>query len=137
MVEETMVVSVREFVFVIVGSVVVSLAVLAALWPWVRQVRRLVVIGLAAAFGIVVWNLALNVTKATALNVDSPFLGLSAQDVGSGVLAFIATALALGLIERGRARAPCPRRLGHRRRGDDDRRSVRLTRSSRGCAISE
>jgi hypothetical protein len=101
MVEETMVVSVREFVFVIVGSVVVSLAVLAALWPWVRQVRRLVVIGLAAAFGIVVWNLALNVTKATALNVDSPFLGLSAQDVGSGVLAFIATALALGLIERG------------------------------------
>jgi hypothetical protein len=96
----TMVVSVREFAFVIVGSVVVSLAVLAALWPWVRHTRRLVVIGLAAAVGIAVWNLALNVTNATALNVDSPVLGLSAQDVGSGVLAFIATALALGLTER-------------------------------------
>jgi hypothetical protein len=97
---ETMVVSVRELVFVIVGSVVVSLAVLAALWPWTRQTRRLVVIGLAVAIGIAVWNLALNVTNATALNVDSPVLGLSAQDVGSGVLAFVATALALGLTER-------------------------------------
>ena len=29
-----MVVSVREFVFVTVGSVVVSLVVLAAMWPW-------------------------------------------------------------------------------------------------------
>jgi hypothetical protein len=95
-----MVVSVREFVFVIVGSVVVSLAALAALWPWARQIRRLVVIGLAAAIGIAVWNVALNVSNATALNVDSPVLGLSAQDVGSGVLAFIAAALALGLTER-------------------------------------
>ena len=95
-----MVVSVREFVFVIVGSVVVSLAALAALWPWARQIRRLVVIGLATAVGIAIWNLALNESNATALNVDSPVLGLSAQDVGSGVLAFIATALALGLTER-------------------------------------
>ena len=95
-----MVVSVREFVFVTVGSVVVSLVVLAGLWPWARQIRRLVVIGLAMAVGIVVWNLALNIGNATALNVDSPVLGLSAQDVGSGVLAFIATALALGRTER-------------------------------------
>ena len=95
-----MVVSVREFVFVTVGSVVVSLVVLAAVWPWARHIRRLVVIGLAMAVGIVVWNLALNIGNATALNVDSPVLGLSAQDVGSGVLAFIATALALGRTER-------------------------------------
>ena len=31
-------------------------------------------------------------------NVDSPVLGLSLQDVGSGVLAFAATVLALGLL---------------------------------------
>jgi hypothetical protein len=95
------VVSLREFVFVTIGSVVVSLVVLAALWPWARQTRRLAVIGIATAVGIVVWNVALNVTNAAALNVDSPFLGLSAQDVGSGVLAFVATALALSVTERG------------------------------------
>jgi hypothetical protein len=95
-----MVVSVREFVVVTVGSVVVSLVVLAALWPWARRIRRLAVIGGAMAVGIVGWNLALNIGNATALNVDSPFLGLSAQDVGSGVLAAVATALALGGIDR-------------------------------------
>ena len=86
-----MVVSVREFVFVTVGSVVVSVLVLGVLWPWARQVRRLAVIGVAMAVGIVIWNLALNLTNATGLNVDSPILGLSAQDVGSGVFAFVAT----------------------------------------------
>lgn len=95
-----MVVSVRELVFVTVGSVVASLVVLTAIWPWARQIRRLVVIGLAMAVGILVWNVGLNIGNATALNVDSPVLGLSAQDVGSGVLAFIATAFALGRSER-------------------------------------
>jgi hypothetical protein len=93
-----MIVSVREFVFVIVGSVVVSLALLAALWPWTRQVRRLTTIGLTTAVGILIWNLALNLTSATALNVDSPVLGLSVQDVGSGVLACVTTAVVLGLL---------------------------------------
>jgi hypothetical protein len=93
-----MVVSLREFVFVTVGSVVVSLVVLAALWPWARQIRRLVVIGVAMALGIVLWNVALNIGNATGLNIDSPVLGLSIQDVGSGVLAFAATALVLGLL---------------------------------------
>jgi hypothetical protein len=41
---------------------------------------------------------ALNVGNATGFNVDSPVLGLSLQDVGSGVLAFPATALLLGLV---------------------------------------
>ena len=93
-----MVVSVREFVFVTVGSVVVSLVVLGIVWPWARQVRRLVVIGVSMAVGIVLWNVALNVGNAAGFNVDSPVLGLSVQDVGSGVLAFATTALALGLV---------------------------------------
>ena len=98
MLQGSMVVSLREFIFVTVGSVVLSLAVLAAFWPWARRPRRLTTIGLATAVGIVVWNAALNLTNATALNVDSPVLGLSAQDVGSGVLAFVTTALVLRLV---------------------------------------
>lgn len=93
-----MVVSIREFVFVTVGSVVLSLIVLSALWSWAREPRRLIAIAVAAAVGIIVWNLALNLTNARALNVDSPVLGLSAQDVGSGVLAFVATLLALRFV---------------------------------------
>ena len=93
-----MVVSLPEFIFVTVGSVVLSLALLAALWPWARRPRRLTTIGLATAVGIVAWNAALNLGNATGFNVDSPVLGLSLQDVGSGVAAFATTALALGLL---------------------------------------
>jgi hypothetical protein len=93
-----MVVSLREFIFVTVGSVVLSLAILAALWTWARQLRRLLAIGLATAIGIIAWNTALNLTNATGLNVDSPVLGLSAQDVGSGVAAFLITLLVLRFV---------------------------------------
>jgi hypothetical protein len=43
------------------------------------------------------------VTNAGGLNVDSDILGLSVQDVGSGVLAFIAVFVALTLWARGLA----------------------------------
>jgi hypothetical protein len=93
-----MVVSVREFVFVTAASVVLSLVIVAATSPWARHPLRLAAIAIASAIGIVAWNLALNVGNATGFNVDSPLLGLSLQDVGSGVLAFATTALALGLL---------------------------------------
>ncbi len=96
-----MVVPLQEFLFVTVGSVVLSLVVVAALMPWAREVRRLVLIGAACAIGIIVWNVGLNVANATALNVDSDILGLSVQDVGSGVLAFVATLVAFALGDRG------------------------------------
>jgi len=92
------VVSLREYLFVIIGSVVLSLAVLAIVFPWVRHVRTLVTIAMATTIGIVIWNTLLNVTNATSLNVDSPFLGLSVQDVGSGVAAFVVTALVLRFV---------------------------------------
>lgn len=92
-----MVVSLREYLLVIVGSVVLSLAIVAAVWPWTRRLRILVGIGLSAVVGIVIWNTLLNVTNAQSLNVDSPFLGLSVQDVGSGVCAFLVTLLVLRL----------------------------------------
>ena len=93
-----MVVSVREFIYVTVASVVVSLIILGLVWPRTRQARELVTIAASTAVGIIIWNLALNVTNATSLNVDSPFLGLSAQDVGSGVAAFVVTFLVLRFV---------------------------------------
>jgi hypothetical protein len=58
----------------------------------------MITIALTAALGILIWNTLLNVTNATFLNVDSPVLGLSAQDVGSGVGAFLVTALVLRFV---------------------------------------
>ena len=92
------VVSVREYVFVIVGSVILSLAVLGILFPWARQLRTLITIGVTTTLGIIIWNTLLNVTNATSLNVDSPVLGLSAQDVGSGIGAFLITTLVLRFV---------------------------------------
>jgi len=41
----------------------------------------------------------LQMSNGDNLDVDNPFLlGLSAQDVGSGVLAFLLTALPMGLV---------------------------------------
>jgi hypothetical protein len=93
-----MVVPLQEFIFVTVGSVLVSLAILAAMWPWARDPRRLALIAVATAVGVIVWNMGLNVTNASALNVDSQLLGLSVQDVGSGVAAFVVTLLALRFV---------------------------------------
>jgi hypothetical protein len=92
-----------------VGSVVLSLLILAALFPWARNGRRLVLIGVACAVGIIVWNLGLNVTNATALNVDSAILGLSVQDVGSAIAAFVVTLAVLAVADRG---LPMANKLG-------------------------
>lgn len=96
-----MVVPLQEFVFVIVGSVVLSLAIVAALLPWARKTRRLVLISAGCVIGIIVWNVGLNVANAAVLNVDTDILGLSVQDVGSGVLAFVATFVGLARGDRG------------------------------------
>jgi len=93
-----MVVSIREYAFVIVGSVVLSLLIVAAVWPWTRQLTTLVSIALSAVLGIVIWNTLLNLTNAQSLNVDSPILGLSVQDVGSGVFAFFVTLIVLRFV---------------------------------------
>lgn len=105
-----MVVSLREFIFVITGSVVLSLAVLAAFWPWTRRLSTLVTIAVTTAVGILLWNLALNVTNASSLNVDSRFLGVSVQDIGSGIAAFLLTLLVLRFVTD--RTAPISRVLG-------------------------
>ena len=90
-----MVVPLLEFVFVVLGSVVITLLVLALIWPRLRDVRQLVAIEVATIAGIVVWNFALDATNASSLNIDTALLGLSVQDLGSGVLAGLATLLTL------------------------------------------
>ena len=71
-------------------------------WPWARQRGRFAVAGAATFTGFTAWNLVLNATNGRNFNVDAPLIGLSWADAGSGVLAFVATALVLGLVfERG------------------------------------
>ena len=83
-------------IFAVLAGVVVTVALAA--WPWSRRRGRFWVSGLASTLGFVGWNLTLNATSATGFNVDAPVIGLSWADVGSGVLAFVCTALVLGLI---------------------------------------
>ncbi len=67
-------------------------------WGWSRQRNRFLVGALATFLGFTAWNLVLSATNADQkLNVDWPVIPLSWADVGSGVMAFVATALGLGL----------------------------------------
>jgi hypothetical protein len=91
------VVGLDELIFVTVVSVILSSVILVALWPWMRNARRLVGLSIGMVLGIVAWNLMLNLTNATAMNVDSAFR-VSGQDVGSGVFACAAASLVLGLV---------------------------------------
>ena len=89
--------SVQEVaIFGIVAGVLVG-AVLRAT-TWARERRRFIVAGAATAVGFIAWNLLLLATNADGINVDIPLTPLSFQDLGSGVLAFAATAAVLGLV---------------------------------------
>ncbi len=85
---------------IVVFSVIVSLLAsgMLAIWPWTRRDGRFAVAGIAAMLGMMTWNFVLHFSNTASLNVDAPVIGLSWQDVGTGVWACTATALALGLI---------------------------------------
>ena len=73
-------------------------AVLYWRYPWSRQRGRLGTAAIATFVAWILWRLVLQLSNADNLDVDNPLLlGLSAQDVGSGVLAFLLTAVPLGL----------------------------------------
>ncbi len=82
-------------VFALVAGVLAGAAL--ASWPWARARLRFLAAGVATAVGFIAWNLVLNATHGSNFNVDAPVIGLSWADAGSGVLAFTATALLLGL----------------------------------------
>jgi hypothetical protein len=48
--------------------------------------------------GWIAWHLLLNATRATGFDVDAPIIGLSWEDVGSGVVALFLVALIFGLV---------------------------------------
>lgn len=84
------------FISAVIAGVLAS-AVLW-LWPWGRLRNRLTTAGVTTFVGFAAWNLVLRHTNAAGMNVDAPIIALSWQDVGSGVVSFLATALTLGLI---------------------------------------
>jgi hypothetical protein len=82
------------------GAILTGAAVAGALyaWPWSRQPRRIVVATFAAVIAFLIWRGALIIANGANLDVDYPLLlGLSFEDIGSGVMAFLFAALALGL----------------------------------------
>jgi hypothetical protein len=89
--------AVRDIVlFAIVAGLLAGASLLA--WPWARRHGRFAVVGVTTTVGFIAWNLTLNATDATGFNVDAPIIPLSWADAGSGVLAFVVSALVLGLI---------------------------------------
>lgn len=82
------------------GAVLTALAVAAALYarPSSREPRRIVIASAAAVVAFLVWRAALIIANGANLDIDYPvLLGLSFEDIGSGVMAFLFAALALGL----------------------------------------
>jgi hypothetical protein len=89
------------------GAVLTGAATAGALyaWPWSRERRRMMVGALAAVVAFLIWRGALIVANGANLDIDYPLLlGLSFEDIGTGVMAFLFAALAFGLgIDRDQA----------------------------------
>jgi hypothetical protein len=78
-----------------------------AAWPWARRRGRFAIVGITTLVSWIAWHLLLNATRATGFDVDAPIIGLSWEDVGSGVVALLAAVLVLGLVtERREAALP-------------------------------
>jgi hypothetical protein len=66
--------------------------------PWSRQRRRIVIGVAAAVLSFSLWRGVLISANATNFDIDYPLLlGLSYEDIGSGIMAFLFAALAFGL----------------------------------------
>ena len=91
-----------SFSDILVFGVIAAALVGAALyvWPWARQRGRFLVAAGGTLAGWIAWNLVLSENNASSLDVDAPVVALSWQDVGSGVSAFLFTAIALGVLDR-------------------------------------
>ena len=85
---------------VVLFGILAGILAAAALsrWSWGRQSKRFLITGITTSLGFIGWNLLLNSTNATGFNVDAPVIFVSWADAGSGVIAFFATGLVLGLV---------------------------------------
>ena len=92
----------QDLLIYVVGALLAAIVVAAALYwryPWSRKRGRFGIAAIATFVAWIVWRVVLQLSNADNLDVDNPLLlGLSAQDVGSGVLAFLLTALPMGLM---------------------------------------
>ena len=92
----------QDLLIYVLGALLAAIVVAAALYwryPWSRQRGRFGIAAIATFIAWILWRVVLQLSNADNLDVDNPSLvGLSAQDVGSGVLAFLLTALPMGLI---------------------------------------
>ena len=82
------------------GAILTAIAVAGALyaWSWSRDRRRIAIATAVTVVAFLVWRAALIIANGANLDVDYPvLLGLSFEDIGSGVMAFLFVALALGL----------------------------------------
>jgi len=84
------------YVSAVVAGVLAAGALAA--WPWARRRGRFAIAGIATLVSWIAWHRVLNATRATGFDVDAPIIQVSWEDVGSGVAAFFATALVLGLV---------------------------------------
>jgi hypothetical protein len=91
------------YVSAVVSGVLAAVAL--AVWPWARLRGRFAVAGVATLVGWIAWHLLLNATRASGFDVDAPIIGLSWEDVGSGVVALFLVALVLGLVTERREAA--------------------------------
>ncbi|TMC00881.1 MAG: hypothetical protein E6J35_11985 [Chloroflexi bacterium] len=85
---------------IVLGAVLVGLAAAGALylWPPSRDRRRIVVGSVAAVLAFLLWRGALLIADGANFDIDYPvLLGLSFEDIGSGIMAFLFAALAFGL----------------------------------------
>jgi len=86
-----------DLVEALVSGAVAAAAVFA--WAWGRRRGRFAIAGAAAALAWLAWHLYLQVSAADSLDIDNPaLLGLSGEDAGTGVLAFLLAAVPLGLV---------------------------------------
>lgn len=84
------------YVSAVIAGVLAAVAL--AVWPWARKRGRFAIAGIATLVSWIGWHLLLNATRATGFDVDAPIIGLSWEDVGSGVVALFTTVLVLGLV---------------------------------------
>ena len=80
------------------GAAVLALVVLF-FWKWSKGHFRFAFASISTFLGFTAWNLLQNATGPdSALNIDWQFFPMSWFDVGSGVVTFVTTIIALGLL---------------------------------------
>ena len=82
------------------GAILTALAVSCVLYAWKgsRDRRRIVIATAASLIAFLVWRGALIIANGANLDIDYPLLlGLSFEDIGTGVMVFLGASLALGL----------------------------------------